>query len=169
MWKIVALAFVAFVDGQIQTFPSFPVNPTSSAPAIPQWPNANNPAPDLLWPQQPQPTSAPIVIRPQPTLPPNWLQPTQVPQQPRPPVILPPRPSPPSSNNSRWRNGSPDARCPIPDGDFPTFFADPSNCRQFFMCSGGIAWTMKCPPSVTGNVVWNQRENACQEVEEARC
>lgn len=165
------LALVACVNGQIQTFPSFPVNPTPNSPAIPQSPNVNNPVPDLLWPQQ-QPTSAPIVNQPpmRPSLPQNWLQPTQAPQQPRPPFFPPPRPTPPNSNNNpRWRAGLPDARCPIPDGDFPIFLTDSTNCRQFFMCSGGIAWTMKCPPSVTGNVIWNQRENACQEVEEARC
>lgn len=175
MWKIVLLALVACVNGQIQSFPTFPVNPVPNVPAPnPQRPNTNNPAPDLSWPQQPPATSAPVVIqppvRPQPPLSPNWPQPTQAPQQPRPPVILPPRPSPPNSNNTpRWRAGSPDSRCPIPDGEYPTFLADTTNCRQFFMCSGGIAWTMKCPPSVTGNVIWNQRENACQEVEEARC
>lgn len=179
MWKVFLIAFLASVNGQIPTFPSFPVNPAPTTnPPVNQWPpNANNPLPDLSWPQpQPQPTQLPSWPQPQPQptqSPPQrpplpiWPQPTQPPSQPRPPINLPQRP--PSNNNPKWRPGQPDSRCPIQDGDFPTFLPDTTNCRQFFMCSGGMAWSMRCPPSVTGNVIWNQRENACEEVENARC
>lgn len=231
MWKLLVLAFVSCASAQIPTFPSFPA-PTTAGPS------ANNPSPDLVWPQlptlapqptsapqppafpnwpQPQPTSAPQPPvfpnwpQPQPTSPPgipNWPQPqptsappppvfpiwpqpqpTAAPQppvfpnwpqqpplpQPQPtsapirPTIQPPRPVPPPNNRPAWRQGTRDSRCPIPDGDFPTFFADPSNCRQYFMCSGGFSFPMPCPSSVTGSVVWNSRVNACEEVENPRC
>lgn len=176
MWKILVITYLACASAQIPTFPSFPA-PTTAAPSN-QRPPVNNPLPDLVWPQQPQPTAAP-----QPPLIPNWPQPqpTPAPQpnwpqpQPQPtrapvrPPISPPRPIPPQNNQPSWRQGTRDNRCPIPDGEFPTFFANPSNCRQYFMCSSGFAFPMPCPSSVTNNVIWNSRANACEEVEDPRC
>lgn len=199
MLKLLLIAFVSCASAQLQTFPSFPVATTaavsnqrppannqvpdltwplpqpSAAPLPPNQPQTT--VPDLVWPQ-PQTTAAPLPNWPQQTaapLPPIWQNPPQRPTvNTVPPTTTripfqPPRPLPPQNNRPAWRQGTRDSRCPIPDGDFPTFFANPSNCRQYFMCSGGFAFPMSCPPSVTNHVIWNSRVNACEEVENPRC
>jgi hypothetical protein len=107
-----------------------------------------------MFPNWPQATTTSAPARP--PVNPNWPQPTS-------------RPNQPPNNRPAWRQGTRDSRCPVPDGEFPTFFADPSNCRQYFMCSGGFAFPMPCPNSVSGKVIWNSRVNACEEVENPRC
>jgi hypothetical protein len=91
----------------------------------------------------------------------------QTTMQPRQPIQINGRPPLARGN---WRAGVMDARCPYPDtNSTPTFLPDPRNCRKYFMCNGGYAWEMHCPPSVSNGVIWSQRDNACREVHNPMC
>ncbi|XP_042861414.1 peritrophin-1-like [Penaeus japonicus] len=43
-------------------------------------------------------------------------------------------------------------QCPLEDGEYPVFFADPSNCGAYCECSGGTAWHLLCGPGTLWDV-----------------
>lgn len=45
------------------------------------------------------------------------------------------------------------------------FHAHASDCRRYYICIRGHLWNQQCP----SNLHWNQRENSCDVVANARC
>lgn len=40
-------------------------------------------------------------------------------------------------NAQTWRPGTPDARCPVPNGEYPVLFPGPT-CDTFYKCNDGL-------------------------------
>ncbi|KAI9562101.1 hypothetical protein GHT06_013066 [Daphnia sinensis] len=48
-------------------------------------------------------------------------------------------------------------QCPASDVGTAVFFPDPTNCKNYYMCSWGVAYLKTCPD----DLYWNKAINVC--------